>query len=81
MRVRFSETCIIKGPDAVTFKAGEEYELSEPSAQRWIRRAKAVEVEGNANRGSSEAAVVEPDENAARPLPRRRGKAAKTGGD
>lgn len=41
MKVRFLQDREL--PD-VAFKAGQEYDLVETSAQRWIRRGAAVEV-------------------------------------
>lgn len=45
MRVRFTKTRVVKAANGETFEADKEYELSDASAQRWIRRGVAVAVE------------------------------------
>lgn len=45
MRIKFIKTRTVRGADGETFEAGKEYDLLESSANHWIRRGVAVEVE------------------------------------
>lgn len=69
--VRFSETCALRDGSA-TFEAGKVYELNEASAQRWIRRSKAVAVDSPDKRSAPETAAVAPAETAVKPQGRPR---------
>ena len=78
--IRFTKKPSVRSGGA-DYEVGQVVEMSTGSAARWLRRGVAVEVEANHGSSKSEAAAVEPPENAAKPLPRRRGKVEKTGGD
>jgi hypothetical protein len=49
-KIKFIEDCEVEAQGQVlqSFKAGQVVELSHASARRWIRRNKAVEVQGGA---------------------------------
>lgn len=44
VKVKFSETRTVKDASHKTFEAGKTYEMSEASAEHWIKRGVAVEV-------------------------------------
>ncbi len=69
--VRFTQTCALRDGSA-TFEQGKVYELNEASAQRWIRRSKAVAVNGPDKPSVPETAAVEPAETAVKPQGRPR---------
>ena len=67
MLIKFLKTVTVDAADGETFTGGKVYDLSEPSAQRWLRRQLAVEVQ--ADTSPPESTAMSPAENAMKPRP------------
>ena len=82
MKIRFVEDRVVQDKTGTRFEAGEVYDLSEPSAQHWIKRGVAVPIDDDADVSRVvEVAALRPAETAdttPKPTRRVRQRAART---